>query len=462
MYEDTEDASASASAFSSDTDTKDFFNALALLHSTDEDSADKLRKMLDASIEKKLGFDRTLRARVPKRYYRNTKSRGNGTVLLSTDKSEKQDGTLRKNDNAPKRLTSVPPLVNNMVKNDWGRMRIFDGQADIELNGKPMKTLDNTTKNNYKLFESFDEEDIEVDEDSSERGDIPRISIPDEGSGDGQFCKVCNGTKLGPLILLECQDCQEAYHPLCHQPPVVDVDVYDPRIVWHCNNCIDAVSTNHEPISNEARTKKFYRRGDTSKTKESSVNVDKFIKTKESLSQNDSTTFEKTLSDTVRETDGSISNNNQAILYSKDSSPLLIQKTNSLSSNQFKKRIGSKLSVARTVTKQSMLYLFMFMIFDTFKEVTIANYPFISPESTPDPCFPSFVLCVRVNRVQLPSAATPKFSSGVIYSITFVSIDRAYKKERIKCAPEMVEDYRLMQVAVSIQFVPRVHILDTQ
>ncbi|XP_076289386.1 integrator complex subunit 12 [Lasioglossum baleicum] len=343
MYEDTEDASAS------DTDTKDFFNALALLHSTDDDSADKLRKMLDASIEKKLGFDKTLRARVPKRSYRNTKPRRRGSQF-STDKSEKQDGKLRKNDNATKQFANVPPLVNNVIKNDWGRMKIFDGQADTEPNGKSTKTPDNATKNNYKLFESFDEEEIEVD-DSNESGDIPRISIPDEGLGDGLFCKVCNGTKLGPLILLECQDCQEAYHPLCHQPPVVDVDVYDPRIVWYCNNCIDTVSTNHDPISNEKRTKKD-RRGDTSKTKDSSVNVDQLVTIKESLSKNDSATFEKTTSDIVRETDGSNSND-QVVLYSKDSSPLFMQKTKSLSSNQLKKRIGSKLSVARAVTKQS-------------------------------------------------------------------------------------------------------------
>lgn len=51
--------------------------------------------------------------------------------------------------------------------------------------------------------------------------------------------KVCSGAKLGPLILLECQECQEAYHPLCHQPPVVDVDIYDPRFVWRCGRCIE-------------------------------------------------------------------------------------------------------------------------------------------------------------------------------------------------------------------------------
>lgn len=54
--------------------------------------------------------------------------------------------------------------------------------------------------------------------------------------------KICNGAKLGPLILLECQECQETYHPLCHQPPVVDVDVYDPRFVWRCRRCVETSS----------------------------------------------------------------------------------------------------------------------------------------------------------------------------------------------------------------------------
>lgn len=36
---------------------------------------------------------------------------------------------------------------------------------------------------------------------------------------------------------MECQDCLDTYHPLCHQPPVIDIDVYDPRLVWRCSKC---------------------------------------------------------------------------------------------------------------------------------------------------------------------------------------------------------------------------------
>lgn len=83
--------------------------------------------------------------------------------------------------------------------------------------------------------------------------------------------KVCNGAKLGPLILLECQECQEVYHPLCHQPPVVDIDVYDPRIVWRCGKCTDAASVSSAVATDEKKPRKFRQQSDTSKLRESST-----------------------------------------------------------------------------------------------------------------------------------------------------------------------------------------------
>lgn len=66
--------------------------------------------------------------------------------------------------------------------------------------------------------------------------------------------KICNGAKLGALILLECQECQEAYHPLCHQPPIVDVDVYDPRFVWRCRPCVEKSSSLSSATSSKVKT----------------------------------------------------------------------------------------------------------------------------------------------------------------------------------------------------------------
>nr|XP_031829145.1 integrator complex subunit 12-like [Nomia melanderi] len=301
MYEDMEDAFDI---------NGDFFNALVLLHSTDDESTDKLRKMLDVTIERKYGYEKTLRARMPQKCYHNTKTREKSYPI---GKSGKQDKKLRKNDNASKKMTSVKFSVND----------------------------NNVTENNWVPLKSFN---AEV-EDYSEKGEIPRISIPDEGYGDGLLCKICNGAKLGPLILLECQDCQEIYHPLCHQPPVVDIDVYDPRIVWRCGKCISTAFANFADTPDERKTKKIRQRKDTNKTKENSIT--KSIEIQGSFSKNRTITVEKT-SVTIQKTNDGI----EGMLHVEDSL-LSSQETKNLSSNQLKKRIGSKLSVARVVTKQS-------------------------------------------------------------------------------------------------------------
>ena len=143
MYEDTEDAS--------DID-EEFYNALALLHSTENDSAEKLRKMLHTSIEKKYGFDTTLIARMPKKFLQNTKICGKSFANEKSETSWRKKG----NDKLSRNTTS------------------------------PLFSANNTTESNWKSTKVFD---IDV-EDCSEKMDIPRISIPDEGFGDGLLCKV--------------------------------------------------------------------------------------------------------------------------------------------------------------------------------------------------------------------------------------------------------------------------------
>lgn len=116
------------------TDTEvHFFAALNLLHSTDVNSAEMLRKMLDDSIAKKYGPGRTLAKRI------------NGLGNM-------KDVTVK---------TRFP-------WNDTSRTyRKIQGSTNVgEIT-----------------------EFIEYDD---EREDIPTISIPDEGSsaGDGALCKV--------------------------------------------------------------------------------------------------------------------------------------------------------------------------------------------------------------------------------------------------------------------------------
>lgn len=37
--------------------------------------------------------------------------------------------------------------------------------------------------------------------------------------------------------LVECLDCHSMYHQNCHTPPITDINLNDPRIVWYCSNC---------------------------------------------------------------------------------------------------------------------------------------------------------------------------------------------------------------------------------
>ncbi|XP_076749839.1 integrator complex subunit 12 [Xylocopa sonorina] len=288
MYEDTEDA------FDID---EDFFNALALLHSTEDDSTEKLRKMLDTSLERRFGFDKTLMARMPKKFLQNTE-----TETSACKKSRVYEET-----------GSLSPFAGDTTETSWRTMQIFNAAV----------------------------------EDYNEKGDIPRISIPDEGSGDGLFCKICNGAKLGPLILLECQECQEVYHPLCHQPPVVDIDVYDPRIVWRCRKCMDISSVNSTITLDEKKVKRSRSANVASRTNKVSAKANKLGKLDGNSSKNETTIADQASLDVPQRSNYNV----ELASITKTSSHSYEKMTRVSSTNQLRKRIGSKLSVTRSVVK---------------------------------------------------------------------------------------------------------------
>ncbi|XP_046812910.1 integrator complex subunit 12-like [Vespa crabro] len=213
---------------------EEFFDALALLRSNEEDSAEKLRKMLDKQIERRYGTSKTLAFRMPKEFLQKErtiwKTYSRNSIKLTNDK--------------------------NQVQND------DSNDKNNDTNDKSVEIVEVNFKNTYEEeYEEF------------EKIDVPRISIPDDISNDGALCKICNGTKLGPLILLECQECQEIYHPLCHNPAVVDIDVYDPRLVWRCGKCAEVTASTYGTTLEEER------KGDVKKITNNkyakSVNVEK-------------------------------------------------------------------------------------------------------------------------------------------------------------------------------------------
>ncbi|XP_011698316.1 PREDICTED: integrator complex subunit 12-like isoform X2 [Wasmannia auropunctata] len=292
----------------SDTD-EDFFDALALLHSTEQDSAEKLRRMLDACIERKHGHEKTLVVRMS--------NAAQNASALPMHTSKRHDHVTQ---------------GGNAIKTE---IRTGDPETISLLEANEAENIKTHRTPGVKVFE-IDYEDCCEDEE-----DIPRISIPDEGSADGTaVCKICNGAKLGPLILLECQECQEAYHPLCHQPPVIDVDVYDPRFVWRCGRCVvgaPSVTSTRVKIMEKRPVRKVRRNSDTVKENANISGLripgkrDGDLFGKNDLSIEDRSTTQLCDSSLFAKDLANISQRNRSL-------PL---------STYSRKRIGSKLSVTR-------------------------------------------------------------------------------------------------------------------
>ena len=105
--------------------------------------------MLDACIERKHGFEKTLAVRMPKRFLQN--------VNASND-----------------RITQGCSVI---------KSEIWDGDPEI-ISFLEADKAENIETTDVKVFEVDYEECCEDEE------DVPRISIPDEGSADGTLCKV--------------------------------------------------------------------------------------------------------------------------------------------------------------------------------------------------------------------------------------------------------------------------------
>lgn len=192
-----------------------FVSALGLLHSREIDSAEKLKRMLNSLIEKKWTIVSDRRRKRSKHLWDDCESE---MFVDSVDQPESRNGSqIEVFHHRPQDARSIDP--------------------------RRYETDDESTKMCKINLEN---------EDQDENIDVPRISIPEEHSDEVRVvCKICKGDKLGPLILLECQECQETYHPLCHQPAVVEIDVYDPRLVWRCGKCLETSNKANQHFFNK-------------------------------------------------------------------------------------------------------------------------------------------------------------------------------------------------------------------
>lgn len=144
----------------SDVDVGEFCNALALLRSTEVDSTERLRRMLDACIEKRCGPGSTLAARMPKRFPRDV------------DEPAAPSNTSKRRPNVPGQ-----GATRNEIWDSSGRC-VSVSRTDDTADGR--STMIDATAPEIGYVDCYDDDDE----------DIPRISIPDEGSTDTTVCKV--------------------------------------------------------------------------------------------------------------------------------------------------------------------------------------------------------------------------------------------------------------------------------
>jgi len=141
---------------------EDFFDALELLHSTEQDSAKKLRRMLDACIERKHGLEKTLAVRMSKGFLQNVDA-----SALPIHTSKRHETHI---------MQECSAINTEIWDDDRGIISLFE--ADETENIRNHRTSD------VKVFE------VDYENCCEDEKDIPRISIPDEGSVDGTVCKV--------------------------------------------------------------------------------------------------------------------------------------------------------------------------------------------------------------------------------------------------------------------------------
>ncbi|XP_034936215.1 integrator complex subunit 12 [Chelonus insularis] len=162
-----------------------FVQGLRLLHSSNKDSMDQLRTLLDEAIKQKYGLSKMLCNVLHKKY------------------------------------TIEEPVLSD----------------HSSCSSKKSKSSSSSSKHSGKFSKSDSIEEI-----------APRDTPPDllqsddplaEILEDDLTCVVCKGMDVGARNrLVECADCHALYHQECHSPPIQDSQIDIPKHIWYCSNCI--------------------------------------------------------------------------------------------------------------------------------------------------------------------------------------------------------------------------------
>lgn len=192
-----------------------FTQGLRLLHSTNKDSAEQLRALLDEAIKLKYGPSKMLLNVLHKKVVDNN--------LLS--------------------LSNVHVCACLI---GWSLKVLFILQYMME---EPVLSDHSSSSSSKKSKSSSSSKHSSKSSKNSSPVNLPaRDTPPDilqtdetlalEILEDDLTCVICKGMDVGARNrLVECTECHSLYHQECHSPHILDSQIDVPRQVWYCSNC---------------------------------------------------------------------------------------------------------------------------------------------------------------------------------------------------------------------------------
>ncbi|KAG7207099.1 hypothetical protein KM043_000976 [Ampulex compressa] len=163
-----------------------FVQGLRLLHSTNKESAEQLRALLDEVIKQKYGPTKMLSNVLHKKYMMEEPVLSDHSSSGSSKKS-KSSGSSSKHSNKSSKNSSP---------------------VNLPARDTPPDVLQTDDTLALEILE------------------------------DDLTCVICKGMDVGARNrLVECLECHSLYHQECHVPHILDSQIDVPRLVWYCSNC---------------------------------------------------------------------------------------------------------------------------------------------------------------------------------------------------------------------------------
>lgn len=184
---------------------------------------------------------------------RRTKDSNSVRQLLKNFEDSIQElyGSSRRPINAAKKL----PVPTALLSKDLGIEQVdLDDDSSSDSSSSPIAT---TSKSIIEV-RSSPPPTITLEQAKSD----PVINIDSDSESETEkvepySCCTCKESYvLMGNSLVECLECHSMYHQNCHNPPIIDINLNDPRIVWYCINCRQKDSQKTESRSSGKESKK--------------------------------------------------------------------------------------------------------------------------------------------------------------------------------------------------------------